>query len=109
MRRKMFSIGALLLVLAVGAGVSQAQTLKQEDVQRALSGLVVSLDDEAGTLHVKGANGEGGVFFVNDDTTIMNGPKKVGLSDLKAGWRVALDADAKGHRWIATYIEVIEE
>src|SRR5574338_710649 len=93
------------LALAPRAG---AQTRVEEAVTFVLTAQIASIDVKAKTLVLKGANGEGGVYAVNDETTIMNGDKKVALGDLKMGWRVAVNGDKSSGKNVVTYMEVVE-
>jgi len=71
-------------------------------------GAAQTIDTAGKTLTLKGANGEGGVYSVNEKTTIMSGDKKIALGDLKKGWRVAVNGDKLGGKNVATYMEVVE-
>lgn len=85
-----------------------AQTRVDEAVNFVLTAEIDSIDVKAKTLTLKGANGEGGVYAVNDETTLMNGDKKVALGDLKKGWRVAVNGDKSSGKNVVTYLEVVE-
>ena len=96
---------AALLALAPVAG---SQTREKEAVNFVLTAQIESIDTAGKTLTLKGANGEGGTYLVNDKTTIMNGNKKIALGDLKKGWRVAVNGDTTAGKNVATYMEVVE-
>ena len=103
------SISALLMGLTL-ALVAQAQSVQKEQVGTAFTGKIVSVDAAARTLRVQGANGEKGVFHVDDArTTIMSGDEKIALSGLHEGDWVAVDADVSGKERAATYIEVTDD
>lgn len=96
---------AALLAFAPHAS---AQTREKEAVDFVLTAQIESIDAAAKTLTLKGANGEGGVYVVNDKTTIMNANKKIAFGDLKKGWRVAVNGDKSSGKNVATYMEVVE-
>lgn len=99
----------LALALASWAGVVQSQVNMDETVNTAVSGKVTVVDAAAKTITVVGPNDDGGVFWINDKTTIMaDGPKKLGFDALKKGQHVAVDADTKDSKSIATYIEIVD-
>ena len=100
-------VGGVALAFAAGA---QAQVKKKEDVDWALTGKIVSVDLAGKLLNLQEA-GDGPVqsVAVDDKTTIMKGDAKIGLSDLKKGWHVAVDGDDREGRKVATYIEVVDE
>jgi hypothetical protein len=97
-----------VLFVSVPAHVGSAQTREKEAVSFVLTAQIESIDERAKSLTLKGANGEGGVYVVNDKTTIMSGNKKIALGDLKKGWRVAVNGDSVGGKNVATYMEVVE-
>ena len=105
-------LGALLTITALAvfaiAHASAAQTREKEAVSFVLTAQIEVIDTAGKTLTLKGANGEGGVYAVNDKTTIMSGNKKIALTDLKKGWRVAVNGDNQGGKNVATYMEVVE-
>jgi glutathione synthase/RimK-type ligase-like ATP-grasp enzyme len=90
------------------APLANAQTREKEAVGFVLTAQIESIDAAAKTLTLKGANGEGGVYVVNDKTTIMNANKKIAFSDLKKGWRLAVNGDKSSGKNVATYMEVVE-
>ena len=93
-------------LLAVMAG---AQTLKKENVDLALTGKLTVVDMVARTIALQGANGESNVVAVNDKTTIMSGDKKIALAGLHKDDWVAVDADRRDAKVVATYIEVVDD
>lgn len=102
------SLALIVVGLAIAAG-ARSQPVEHEQVGTAFTGKVTSVDPDAKTVSVRGANGEQGVFHVLDeDTTIMSGDEEVPLSALKRGDRVTIDADRREGRNVATYIEVVE-
>jgi hypothetical protein len=102
------AVGALAALVIAAAG--SAQVREKESVDFAVTGEIMAVDAEAQTLTVKGANDDGGVYHVNDKTTIMSGDRKIGLDDLTPGWRVTLNGDSglDGKTKTATYIEVVD-
>lgn len=102
-------IPTLLVSLVLAAG-ADAQPVQEEQAGVAFTGQIVLVDASAKVLSLRGANGETGVFHVDDEkTTIMSGSKEVAFSDLHEGDWVAIDANASGKRQVATYIEVVED
>jgi hypothetical protein len=96
------------LVLLVVAAGSQAQPRPKETTNTALSGKITAIDAAKKTITVAGANGEGGTYQVNADTTIMdNSKKQITLGALKTGWWVAVTVDTVTGK-VATYIEVVD-
>jgi hypothetical protein len=98
-------VAATFLAFAPQAG---AQMREQEAVNFVLTAQIESIDAAAKTLTLKGANGEGGVYVINDKTTIMNQNKKIAFGDLKRGWRLAVNGDKSSGKNVATYVEVVE-
>jgi Cu/Ag efflux protein CusF len=96
------------LILLVGAGGTHAQVRQQQSTNAAVTGEITAIDNAAKTLTVKGANKDGGVYVTNSSTTIMNGDKSVGLSDLKRGWHVAVTFDQENGKNVAQYISVVD-
>jgi hypothetical protein len=99
--------GTLIAGLALASAVA-AQVRTHEPVDFTVTGEITAIDAAAKSLTVKGANDDGGVYVVNDKTTIMSGSKKVALGDLKKGWRVVLNGDDDGARKLVTYMEVVD-
>jgi hypothetical protein len=95
--------------LCMAAAPAPGQTLEKEKVDSALTGKITVIDEIAHTLALQGANGERTVVGVDEHTTIMSGPDKVGLDGLRAGDWVAVDADRSGDSLKATYIEVVDD
>lgn len=92
--------------LASGAG---AQSVQNEKVGVAFTGEVTAVDASAKTISVSGANGEKGVFQIDDKTTIMSSSQKVGLSGLHVGEWISIDADQQHGKKVATYVEVVDD
>lgn len=108
-RRALFAIPALLLGLAIALG-AQAQPVQKEMVQIAFTGEVTAVDVKAGTVSVRGANGEAGVFEVDPKlTTIMSGSQDRELASLHKGEWIAIDANTRDGRKVATLIQVVED
>lgn len=109
MSRAALSISPLLVgfALAIAAG---AQPLQQEQAGTAFTGELTAVDASAGTISARGANGEQGIFEIDENaTTIMSGSQKVGLQGLHVGEWVAIDAEQRGSRKVATYVEVVDD
>src|SRR5262245_59416428 len=103
------AVAAFAAMALLGAAPhAGAQMRKNESANFALTAQIESIDAKAKTLTLKGANGEGGVYVVNDKTTIMNGDKKIAFGDLKKGWRAAVNGDNTTGKNVATYLEVVE-
>jgi hypothetical protein len=105
LRRIAFVFAAALLIVALSAN---AQTVKKETADFLMTGKIVVVDAAAKLITLEGANGEKGVYKVNDATTIMSGNAKIPLSGLQTGSRIAINGDNKSGENIATYIEVVE-
>ena len=101
-------LGLLIAVAFLCANLASAQTVKKETADFLMTGEIVVVDATAKLITLKGANGESGVYKVNDATTIMNGNAKIPLSGLQKGARIAVNGDNKTGENIATYIEVVE-
>lgn len=95
----------LLFAVAVRAQPRQEQTT---DVGGQVTGEIMAIDHTVKTLTVKSANNDGGIYVTNNYTTIMNGDKAIGLSDLKKGWHVAVTSDQKSGKNVAQYITVVD-
>jgi precorrin-6B methylase 2 len=101
-------LGALLAGALLVATFVNAQTVKKETADFLMTGKIVAIDAASKLITLEGANGEKGVYKVNDATTIMNGNAKIALGGLQAGSRIAINGDNKTGENIATYIEVVE-
>jgi hypothetical protein len=105
---RMLRAACVAVALLALAPLAVAQTRTDEAVSFVLTAQIDSIDAKAKTLTLKGANGEGGVYVVDDKTTIMNGNKKIAFADLKKGWRLAVNGDKSSGKNVATYMEVVE-
>ena len=103
--RKLGIVFAAALLVATFAN---AQTVKKETADFLMTGKIVVVDASSKLITLEGANGEKGVYKVNDATTIMNSNAKIPLSALQVGSRIAINGDNKTGENIATYIEVVE-
>lgn len=101
-------LGALVAALFLCVSLASAQTVKKETADFLMTGEIVVVDAAAKLITLKGANGESGVYKVNDATTIMNGNAKIPLSGLQKGAQIAINGDNVSGENIATYIEVVE-
>jgi hypothetical protein len=99
---------SLILALAATGVYAQPREEQSTDVGGQVTGEIMAIDNTAKTLTVKGANKDGGTYVTNRYTTIMNGDKAVGLTDLKKGWHVAVTSDKKDGKNIAQYITVVD-
>jgi exosome complex RNA-binding protein Rrp42 (RNase PH superfamily) len=100
----------ILLLLVAFAAISQGQVIEDETIDTAMTGEVTAIDAAAKTLTVKGANDEGGVFYVNDKTTILdNSNKPIAFSRLKVGDHVVVDTDTHDGKQVATDIGIVDE
>lgn len=103
-RRLGFVFAAALLTVTL----ANAQTVKKETADFLMTGKIVVVDAASKLITLEGANGEKGVYKVNDATTIMSGNAKIPLSGLQKGSRIAINGDNTSGENIATYIEVVE-
>ena len=98
-------------LLAAGCSTKYIGETQIEDTEEtgAVTGEITKVDVVNHKLTLRGANDDGGTYFVDAETSIMNGAKKIGLRDLQAGWRVVVNYDTslKGVSK-ATQIEVVE-
>ena len=102
------SLGMVVAAAVLAATLANAQTVEKETADFLMTGEIVVVDATAKLITLKGANGENGVYKVNDATTIMSGNAKIPLSGLQKGARVAINGDNKTGENVATYIEVVE-
>jgi len=103
---------ALALAFAVAllqgpAALAQVGEAK-EGADFAMTGAVEAVDAAKHTLTLAGANREGGVLDVDPKATLENGDRKIGLGDLKPGWRVVVNGDVRSGRKVVTYLEVVD-
>lgn len=101
-----FAWVVLLAMTLSSAGFAQVR--KTESVDKADTGKIEGIFLPAKTISIRGANGEGGLYHLNDETTIMSGDKKLTMSDLKVGDWISVDSDEHRGSHIATYIEVVD-
>ena len=110
--RKSLSIalaGGLWLAAALAAGAALAQVGEpKEAADFALTGAVRAVDPAKHTLTLEGANREGGVLDVDPKATLENGDRKIGLADVKVGWRVVVNGDVRAGKQVVTYLEVVD-
>lgn len=100
---------AALAVLLVAAAPGFAQVIKDETVNTARTGEITAVDMKARTVSLKEADGTASVISVDDKTTIMSSDKMIKLDGLHVGEWVAVDADTKDGKNVATYIEVVDD
>lgn len=99
----------IVLCLTAWVGSTQAQVIAEETINVAVTGKITAVSATAKTITVKGANEDGGIFVVNDKTTIMSdGPEQLDFSALKVGQHAAVDANTKDGKQVATYIEIVD-
>ena len=101
-------LGTVLAAALLLATLANAQTVKKETADFLMTGKIVSIDEPSGLIKLEGANGEKGVYKVNDATTIMNGNAKIVLGRLQVGSRIAINGVNKTGENVASYIEVVE-
>jgi len=106
----MRSLEALgLVALCMTSMAAWGQAIQKEKVDTALTAEITLVDAIAGTVALQGADGERTVVGIDDKTTIMSEAKKIGLEGLHKGDWVAVDADWRGDRLVANYIEVVDD
>jgi hypothetical protein len=98
--------GAAWLALA-GAALAQVGET-QEAADFAITGAVKAVDPAKHTITIEGANREGGVLDVDPKALLENGDRKIGLADVKAGWRVVVNGDVRAGKKVVTYLEVVD-
>ena len=108
------AVGGSTLRLAVavslllgGAAVAQVGETK-EGADFALTGAVKAVDAAKHTLTLEAANQEGGVLAVDPKALLENGDQKIGLADVKVGWRVVVNGDVRAGKRVVTYLEVVD-
>ena len=107
--RSVISVLCSLMLLVAATGLhAQPRQEQSTDVGGQVTGEIMAIDSAAKTLTVKGANKDGGTYVTNAYTTIMNGDKAIGLTDLKKGWHVAVTSDQKSGKNVAQYITVVD-
>jgi hypothetical protein len=103
---------ALALALAVSLLLGSAALAQvgetREGADFAMTGAVKAVDAAKHTLTLEGANLEGGVLEVDPKATLENGDRKIGLGDLKPGWRVVVNGDLRSGKKVVTYLEVVD-
>ena len=101
-------LGMVVAAAFLATNLASAQTVKKETADFLMTGEIVVVDATAKLITLKGANGENGVYKLNDATTIMSGNAKIPPSSLQKGARIAINGDNKTGENVATYIEVVE-
>lgn len=107
-RIRSFGVALAVLIALGAASLAQAQTIKDQTETAAVTGDITALDVAGGTLTVKGPNDDGGTYKVDQYTGIMNDAQKIGLKDLKKGWRVVVNYDDTEKGKVAKLIEVVQ-
>ena len=79
-----------------------------EGADFALTGAVKAVDAAKHTIALEGANQEGGVLEVDPKAELENGDRKIGLGDVKPGWRVVVNGDVRAGKKVVTYLEVVD-
>jgi hypothetical protein len=110
-RRAIRSILTALFAAALmaGCGPGGQEEASVDAGPPAMTGEVLTVDAMTRTIELKGAAGESGAYRVDADAQILSGGSKIEFQDLAPGDRVAVDADERDGRMVATYIEVVEE
>ena len=104
-RRAALAFGVSLLL--AGAALAQVGETK-EGADFAMTGAVQAVDPAKHTVTLEGANREGGVLDVDPKALLENGDRKIGLADLKVGWRVVVNGDVRSGKKVVTYLEVVD-
>ena len=105
-----FRRALVLLVCVALAGPALAQVGEQKEAADfALTGAVKAVDAAKGTITIDAPNREGGVLDVDPKAMLENDDRKIGLADVKPGWRVVVNGDLRGGKRVVTYLEVVEE
>jgi len=107
-RSMVSTLCALVLLLAATGIHAQPRQEQSTDVGGQVTGEIMAIDNAAKTLTVKGSNNDGGTYATNSYTTIMNGDKAIGLTDLKKRWHIAVTSENKFGKYVAQYITVVD-
>jgi hypothetical protein len=91
------------------AATADAATRVVESTDHVLTGDVTLVDPIAKTVTVRDDDGQLITIVVTVATSVADGARHSGLSDLKAGDRVVVDWDDRTGRNLATYLEVVDE
>ena len=100
--------GLCLSMLLVGASGALAQKIQNEADTAGVTGKVLKVNTSENTLLVDGPNDDGGFYWLDAKTTVMNGDKNIKLADIKPGWTVTITYQKPDVKMIATYIEVVD-
>ena len=98
----------LLASLALTAPILAQVGEEEEAASFAMTGTVKAVDAAKHTIAIDAPNREGGVLDVDPKAELLNGDRKIGLADLKIGWRVVLNGDLRGNRRVVTDLEVVD-
>jgi len=98
--------GVAGLALAGAAHAQVGETKEAADF--AITGSVKAVDPAKHTITIEGANREGGALDVDPKALLENGDRKIGLADLKPGWRVVVNGDVRAGKRVVTYLEVVD-
>ena len=96
------------LALLFGAVAAAQVGETKEAADFAMTGAVKAVDAAKRTLVLDAANQEGGALEVDPKALLENGDQKIGLADVKVGWRVAVNGDVRAGKRVVTYLEVVE-
>ena len=104
-------LGVLLLVFTVGAIAcgERSDVASESPATVLVSGQIITVNADASTIEVRGANDDGGVFFISENTNVMKQEKKIRLSDLAPGFQVSVQAERQGDTLVASYVEILDE
>ena len=105
--RRLALLATALALLVGGAAVAQVGEPK-EAADFAMTGVVKAVDAAKRTLTLEAANREGGVLEVDPKAMLENGDQKLGLADVKVGWRVVVNGDVRAGKKVVTYLEVVD-
>lgn len=103
------ALGLAFAVPLLLGGRAQAQVGEaKEGADFALTGAVKAVDAAKHTITLEGANQEGGALEVDPKAELENGDRKIGLGDVKPGWRVVVNGDVRAGKKVVTYLEVVD-
>jgi Cu/Ag efflux protein CusF len=111
MIKRLFTFSLVLLFSSLGQAAVTSHRLNPVEflsVQRTISGEVVSVDSGKHEVVIKDSAGNQGAIVVNESTKLTKGGKAASLADLKAGDKVAVEADEAGGKLVAKSIAVTE-
>ena len=112
MIKRLSAFSLVLFLATLGATLGQAATTPHQpdsSAPKTVSGEVVSVDSAKHEVVIKDGAGAEVHIVVNESTTLTKGDKTVSLADLKAGEKVAVEADEAEGKLVAKTIAVETE